>query len=172
MFRRAKDPTRLLPWLCDNSPFLANLSQDTTRLLFRGAELQRFPAGAVISRQAEPFAHTYVVTEGCAAVRVESRGVKREVLSVQPSEFVGLGAMFDHGAAPYDIVAVGATEVVAIDTRQIARLRAAFHPRVIALQRAFWPLLCQHLQMLDRRCGEIAVRKQGLGGTPGAGASR
>mgnify|MGYP002631368826 CR=1 FL=1 len=161
MNRRHDDPARLLPWLRDNNAFIAALGENAIGVLFHGARLKRYPEGTIIARQGKPMTHCYVVTEGCAATRVESRGVIREVEAYPAGEFAGLMALFSQGDAPYDVVAARETEVVAIDTRHIAELRAAFHPRAMRLLRAFWPLLTAHLQTLDRRCGEIAERKQG-----------
>ena len=157
--RREQDPTRLVPWLQERNRTFSHMSADVLRELFGHAEVRRYSRGAVVQTQDEPATHAYVVTEGTITVRVKRTGITRELFSYEPGDVAGLLAFVDQQVTPYEIFSSTNTEVIRIDTRRIARLRAAFHPLAMSVLDAFMPMLVEHLRELDKRCVKLAARK-------------
>ncbi len=157
--RREKDATRLVPWLQERNPTFSHMSAEVLRELFGGAEVRRYSRGAVVQSQDEMATHAYVVVEGTITVRVKRAGITRELFSYELGDVAGLLAFVDQQVTPYEIFASTNTEVIRIDTRRVACLRAAFHPMAIAVLDAFMPMLVDHLRELDKRCVKLAARK-------------
>ena len=157
--RRGQDATRLLPWLQERNKTFARMPQEVLAELFGHAEVRRYSRGAAIQEQGQPATHAYVVTEGTVTIRVKRTGIIRELFSYEPGEVAGLLAFVDQQMALYEIYSSTNSEVIRIDTRRLAQLRAAFHPMAMSVLDAFMPMLVEHLRELDKRCVKLAARK-------------
>lgn len=157
--RRANDPSRLLPWLRNKSPFFKSISNEDAETLFRMAVLRSEPRGRVLAAQGERSRQLHVVIEGTLIMRVASKGVTRELFSYGSGEVAGLLALVDQLPAPYEIVAATACQIISIDAMDLGRHQAAYHPAAMAILRAFMPTIVEHLHELDLRAFKIAQRK-------------
>lgn len=157
--RRDQDPTRLVPWLQERNKTFSYMPDAVLQELFGHAEMRRYSRGAPIQEQDQPAAYAYVVTEGTVTVRVKRAGITRELFSYEPGEVAGLLAFVDQQVTPYEIFSSTNSEVIRINTRRLAQLRAAFHPLAMAVLDAFMPMLVEHLRELDKRCLKLAARK-------------
>lgn len=157
--RREQDPTRLVPWLQERNKAFSRMNDTVLRELFGHAEIRRYTRGTMVQAQDEPSCYAYVVTEGTLTVRVNRSGITRELFSYEPGEVTGLLSFVDQEKAPFEIYSSTNSEVIRIDTRRVAQLRAAFHPVATAVLDAFMPLLVEHLRELDKRCIKLAARK-------------
>ncbi len=157
--RRADDPTRFIPWLRDRNPSLARIPVRTIEALFEGAVSKKVKRDEVLQRQGQRADRAFVVISGTLALRLESNGVNRELLSYTTAEVASLLALVDQGPCPYEVRASVDGEVVAIDAWRLAQLCAAYHPSGVAMLDTFLPLLTEHLRQLDERCVRLAARK-------------
>ncbi len=157
--RRARDPRRFIPWLRERNSVFARMSDEEMNALFEHAEVRRYSRGTSVQRQGEPAENAFVVVDGTMTVRVKKGGIVRELFSYEEGEIAGLMSFVDEGATPYDVYSATNTEVICIDVKRVAQLRAAYHPTGLAILSSVMPLLVEHLQELDKRCLKLAKRK-------------
>ncbi|MCB9739648.1 MAG: Crp/Fnr family transcriptional regulator [Deltaproteobacteria bacterium] len=157
--RRRDDPTRFIPWLRDHSPAFQSIPAAVLQQFFERSEIVSCKRDDSLLEQGQRADRIFVVISGTVTVRVERGGIIRELMSYGPGEVAGLLALVDQRDAPYEIRAASETEVVAVDARYMAQLRAAFHPTGMVVLDAFMPMLVEHLRQLDDRAIRLAARK-------------
>ena len=157
--RRARDPRRFIPWLRERNPVFARMSDEEMNALFKHAEVRKFSRGTVAQKQDQPAENAFVVIDGTLTVRVTKGGIVRELFSYEQGEIAGLMSFVDEGFTPYEIYSATNTEVICIDVKRVAQLRAAYHPTGLAILGSVMPLLVEHLLELDKRCLKLAKRK-------------
>ncbi|MEY3013256.1 MAG: hypothetical protein RIT45_1991 [Pseudomonadota bacterium] len=157
--RRADDPTRFIPWLRDHSPAFQAIPASVLQHLFERGQTLKTERDELLLQQGHRAERMFVVISGTLTMRVERNGIIRELTSYGPGEVAGLLALVDQRDSPYEIRAASEAEVVAVDARYIAQLRAAYHPTGMVVLDAFMPMLVEHLRQLDDRAVRLAARK-------------
>jgi CRP-like cAMP-binding protein len=157
--RRARDPRRFIPWLRERNAVFARMSDAEVNALFRHAEVRKYSRGTVAQPQAEPAENAFVVIDGTLTVRVTNNGIVRELFSYEQGEIAGLMSFVDEGSTPYEVYSATNTEIICINVKRVAQLRAAYHPTGLAILGSVMPLLIEHLQELDKRALKLAKRK-------------
>ncbi len=157
--RRAKDPTRLIPWLQERNRTFRKMSMSALKGMFEEADVKRYSRGSLVQSQDQRAFYAYVVTDGTMTVRVNNNGIYRELFNYQPGEIAGMLALVDQHVSPYEVYSATNSEAIRINARHLARLRAAYHPTAIEVMSAFMPVLVAHLRALDKRCIKLAARK-------------
>ncbi len=149
--RSATDPSRLLPWLRRANPIFQQLSDRDAAGLFSICTLKDEARGRYLQRLSEVPASTFIVISGTVALRVMIKGMVRDLFGYGEGQIAGLIGLIDRSPVPYELVTVGDTQVIVIDTLKFSQLTAAFHPTSTAFLTALQPVMAAHLNELQTR---------------------
>jgi len=149
--RSATDPSRLLPWLRRANPIFQQLSDKDAAGLFAISTLRNEPHGRYLQRLSEVPANTFIVISGTVALRVLFKGMVRDLFGYGEGQIAGAVGLIDRSPAPYELVTVDDTQVIAIDTWKFSQLTAAFHPTSTGFLNALAPTMATQLHELQGR---------------------
>lgn len=149
--RSATDPSRLLPWLRRANPIFQQLSDKDAMGLFAISTLRDEARGRYLQRLSEVPANAFIVISGTVALRVMIKGMVRDLFGYGEGQIAGLVGLVDRSPAPYELVTVGDTQVIALDTLKFSQLTAAFHPTSTGFLNALAPTMAYHLHELQGR---------------------
>ncbi|MCA9680205.1 MAG: cyclic nucleotide-binding domain-containing protein, partial [Myxococcales bacterium] len=111
------------------TPLLAGLGSDALAVMVARLDLVHLKPGEVLFREGDPGDTLYVVSEGEVAVMAEGPP-RKELSRLLPGAFFGEVALITDQPRSASIVAVAATELLAIDRAVIAEL-VSQHPDVL-----------------------------------------